>query len=82
MQTHQRRGFFLRAGLGAEILGGQIGKTKLVVGRKFVGQRQLHAGGERTRALHQLGGRGFVKAQQGVGGFHFAAFAAVELHLQ
>ena len=80
-QGDQRSHQFGGAGVGAEILVRQIGKTKLGLGRELPSQSQVDAFAQRLRLRQQYRRGGLVKLQQQIGRFDFDAFSAVQLHL-
>ena len=80
-QRHQHAGLLDQAGVGREVVLGNLGKAKLGLGGKFPGQVQLHLGRLRLGLGQQLRRAGLVKLQKDVGGFDLDPFARVQLDL-
>mmetsp|Transcript_6765 Transcript_6765/g.28419 ORF Transcript_6765/g.28419 Transcript_6765/m.28419 type:complete len:744 (-) Transcript_6765:569-2800(-) len=82
VETEQRRGLLHDAGLGIEIVAGQIGEAELALGRELPGQVQVDLVGQRTGFGQQRGGRRLLEFQQHIGRLDLDPLARVELHLQ
>ena len=82
LQTDQGGDLLGGGGLFAEIVACQISKPEFLIGREFVGKLQFHGLGQCSGRWHELSGRWFFKAQEGIGGFYFHPFARIQLHLK
>ena len=82
VQAEQGTGLLDEGGVVREIVTRQVGKTKLVLWRKLVGQLQLDGLRGGLGLGDQLRRGGFFKLQQDVGGLDLDAFSAVKLHLR
>ena len=80
-QLEQHAGLLGLAGLGREIVFGEIGKAKLFVGGKFVGHVQLDACGLRLGGGHKISRGGLFELDQHVGRLDLDALAGIQLHL-
>ena len=69
------------AGVGAEVVARQVGKTELLVAGKFPGQVQVNLQAQQLAARQQFCRRRFFKFQQGVGRFDLDPLARVEFNL-
>ena len=69
------------AGVCAEVLTRDLGKTKLCFGRKFPCQIKLDALADGVGVGQELGGGRLFKFQKHVGAFDLDPLAAVQLHL-
>ena len=70
------------AGVGAEVVARQVGKTEFLVAGKFPGQVQVNLQAQQLAARQQFCRRRFFKFQQGVGRFDLDPLARVEFDLQ
>jgi len=81
-QANQRRRFLHRAGAGAEVVAGELGKGEVALGSELPREVEVDLGGERLGAAQQRVGLGLGEAQQHVGRLDLGALARRELDLQ
>ena len=82
LQTQQSSRLLHSAWRIVKVPAGQCRKIELVLGGKFVGQRQFHRRLQRHGLGHHGAGLGFVKTQPSVGAFDLDPFARIQLNLQ
>ena len=80
-QPEQRAGLLLQRGLVAEIVAREVGKTKLLLGRKLPGHFQLYGLAYGLRRMDKRGGRRFFELEQYAGGLDLDPLAAFQFDL-